>query len=228
MRRPVLVTAAVAAVLTGVVLAPAHAAVSPGDAKAKKVTAVVKDPAGDVKAVAGTLTYDGQQLHQGPASPTATTAADRAIDLRKVTYTVVRTGGRPALRITYDVKGPFSKTDTSTYVSFDGVETSVGRGYSVVALNDKNVAGFLHTGLVDKSGHNHACAGLAQGQPSNHVAVQVVPLACLNKAGIRTASLSSTSVHGTASQTSSTGGRYTLATDGSAPTRTLPLTPYHQ
>lgn len=225
MRRPVLVSAAVV-VLTGAVLAPAHAAVSKGDAKAKKVTAVVKDPAGDVRAVAGTLTYDGQDLQKGPASPTSTTAADRAVDLRKVTYTIVRTGSRPALRITYVVKGPFSKTDTSTYISFDGVETNLGRGYSVVALNDTSAAGLLPTGLVDRSDRRHACAGLTQVQVSKDVATQLVPLACLTKVGIKSAALSSASLHFTATETSSTSGRYTMATDGSAATRTLPLTPY--
>lgn len=227
MRRSLAVSAAVVAVaLAGSTVAPALAGPSPSDMKSKRITVTVKDRAGDVKAVKGTLTYQDGQLNEGPSSPTPTTAADRAIDLRKVTYTVVRTGSSPALHIVYTVKGPFSISDSGSSISFDGVETSVGHGYSVVAVNDKHVAGFLPTGLIDKKGHKHACSGLTQKQPTKRIAEQIVPLSCLKKVGIRSSALSTTTLHGTAKQTSDSSGQYTIATDGSSSTRMLPLTVY--
>jgi len=172
---------------------------------AKTVTVKVADPRGDVVAKSGSLSdmTDGDSLDgfkPGHGTVVTATAADRAVDLTKVSYRVQRTGHRPALVITYVVAGPFTQSDVksktaTTYsekVSGDVIETSLGKGFAVGAANDSP----KDAGLMNARGKTVACKGLRTTMKAGtRVATQTVPLSCLNAHGLRASRLRSATVH---------------------------------
>jgi hypothetical protein len=240
MRRTTVLSIAAAAVGTALVVpGAAHAAVSKADQHAARIVVRVTDPKGDVVAKTGSendLT-DGSGLNPfkpGHGTATPPSAADRAMDLTAVTYTIVRTGTKPALKINYKVRGPFTRHEKvssasgsiQASASADGVITALAKGFTVTTDNfDKHPK----TELDDKAGTKQSCPGLvATMTAGTRVATQTIPLSCLTAARITTSALRSESVHLTvvADGTTSADESVTVATDKAAKTRVLPLTPY--
>lgn len=219
---------------------------------AKAVTVKKADPAGDVVVKTGSMndlsanpsSPDGFKVGHGTVVPA--TAADLAADLRGVTYRVRRTGAHPALVITYRVAGPFSRFNrtsqsATTYtedLSFDGLETNLGRGYTVQMMD----LGRAGNGLFDKRGKRVPCHGFESAMTSGaHVASATVPLSCLESAGLKRSAMRSLSMHAAVHVTASISSAppefdrkgsspavaetATIGVDSTAKTRRLQLTP---
>lgn len=240
MRRRIVAMSIATAVVAAAPCA-AFANVSAADQKSPTIVEKLTDARGDVVAKMGTSKdmsrgNSANAFKPGKGTAIAPSADDKAIDLRSVVYSVVRTGPKPALTITYHVKGPFSHQSkfTSDSTSFEDYETVdvfatfFTKGYNVSIFNDTKK---LHAELATKSGKTQKCAGLTGTMKAHgNVATITLPLSCLTAAGVHAARLVSESMHVTEdasfTMTSDSGDEsdmITVATDKVAKSRDLPL-----
>lgn len=245
MRRRI-VAMSIATVVVAAAPCAAFAAVSGADQKSPKVVDTVTDAKGDVVAKMGTLkdmSASGSAatpFKPGTGTTITPSADDNAIDLSKVTYTVVRTGAKPSLRITYVAKGPFSRSDkthetATSYeedAAFDGFETDFAKGFNVSIDNEPKKPAIEFDNKADKK---QKCSGLTGSLKSGaHTATLSLPLSCLSAAGVKASQLTSEAAHVTMdivetvtdSGSVSEDDSVTVAADKTGKSRDLPLTPY--
>lgn len=218
---------------------------------ADRITVNVRDGRQDVVARTGSLddtVNTTRGFKPGKSTVVPSTAADRAMDLTKVTYRVVRDGATPSLTVTYHVAGPFTwtrdvTTTPTTYsarYNADGLTTLLGGGrYTLELLSDgkKRDNGLFHNTNKHKQ---IACAGIhSTMNVGAKTATQTIPLGCLAKLGIKASKLRAYALHysiavdwttTTTGNTSHVDGTSTatLGSDSARATRRLPLTPAHR